>query len=106
MNVDENQSLSHGNDSGKRNSTCQVFNGHSSRLLDGGRLRRENRDGPGHGEAIMDALAFTVREACQYARTSRASLYLAIASGELRAVKRGRRTLILPADLRAYIERL
>jgi excisionase family DNA binding protein len=51
-------------------------------------------------------LAYNVTEACEAARIGRSSLYVAIRAGELRAVKRSRRTLILAHDLRQWLENL
>ena len=52
------------------------------------------------------ALAHSVREACSIACCSRTSLYESIRCGALRAVKRGRRTLILDDDLRLWVHTL
>jgi len=51
-------------------------------------------------------LAYSVTEACEAARIGRTSLYEAIRTGELRAVKRAKRTLILADDLRRWLQSL
>ena len=55
---------------------------------------------------LAKQLAFNISEAGQAANTGRTAIYEAIRSGELRAVKRGRRTLILADDLRRWLESL
>jgi excisionase family DNA binding protein len=51
-------------------------------------------------------LVHSIAEACEAADTGRTALYEAINSGELRAVKRGARTLILDEDLRQWVQSL
>jgi excisionase family DNA binding protein len=51
-------------------------------------------------------LAYSVADVCRVASIGRTALYEAIGSGALRAVKHGRRTLVLAHDLRTWLERL
>jgi Helix-turn-helix domain len=49
-------------------------------------------------------LAYSISEACAVARAGRTAICGAIRDGALVARKRGRKTLILPDDLRKWVE--
>jgi excisionase family DNA binding protein len=49
-------------------------------------------------------LAYSIAEACAVARAGRTAIYEAIREGALIARKRGRKTIILPDDLRRWVE--
>jgi excisionase family DNA binding protein len=51
-------------------------------------------------------MAYSIPAASKAAGVSRSFLYEKIKSGELRAVKNGRRTQVIHADLRRWIENL
>jgi excisionase family DNA binding protein len=55
---------------------------------------------------MQNPLAHSLPAACSLASVGRTALYEAIRSGALRAVKRGRRTLILDDDLRRWVQSL
>lgn len=54
----------------------------------------------------MDPVAHTIVEAAKASRVGRTSIYEVIRRGELRAVKVGRRTLILAEDLMEWLRHL
>jgi excisionase family DNA binding protein len=49
-------------------------------------------------------LAHTLKEVCDLSKVSRSMVYLAIRNKELRAVKCGRRTLVLANDVKAWMD--
>ena len=54
----------------------------------------------------MEPIVYNIAEACKASRIGRTALYAAIRKGELRAVKHGRRTLVLAEDLRKWLHDL
>lgn len=50
--------------------------------------------------------ALTFREVCQFGAISMAALYTEVNAGRLRAVKRGRRSLVLRADFERWLNDL
>jgi excisionase family DNA binding protein len=56
--------------------------------------------------AVDAKLAYTVKEVRKLVGISTTTFYQLVGSGELKAVKRGARTLVLAKDLRDWLERL
>ena len=56
--------------------------------------------------ATPDKLAYGIAEAVRVAGIGRTTIYAAMASGQLSAVKMGSRTLIPASELRRFIETL
>jgi excisionase family DNA binding protein len=52
----------------------------------------------------FEPLAYSIKEACAACRVGRTTLYAAIARGDLKTKKIGRRTLIGSQDLRSWLE--
>jgi excisionase family DNA binding protein len=56
--------------------------------------------------AQLPKLAYTLNEVRDLVGISRSAIYLALGAGDLRAIKSGRKTLVLAKDLQAWLERL
>jgi excisionase family DNA binding protein len=56
--------------------------------------------------ASLENFAYTIKEVRELIAIGNASIYKEIGEGRLRAVKRGRRTMILAADLQNWVTRL
>jgi excisionase family DNA binding protein len=57
-------------------------------------------------ERRLDAIGLSIIEAARTAGIGRTSIYEALSSGDLKARKLGRRTVILNSDLRAWLASL
>ena len=60
----------------------------------------------GAEQPLVEPLVLTLEEGRRVVRMSRSEMYRQLAAGNIRAVKSGRRTLILVASLRHYVESL
>lgn len=69
-------------------------------------VRQQQAHGEGAASPQAEVLALTVPEARRVSGMGRTALYEALARGEIEAVKRGTRTLILTDSLRSYLARL
>ena len=54
----------------------------------------------------VDKIAYSINETARRASVGRDAIYAAIKKGDLRAVKLGKRSLVLDSDLRAYLASL
>ncbi len=61
---------------------------------------------PDKSPDITLKLGLSIDESCQASGLGRTKIYEAIGSGKLIAKKAGRRTIILPENLKAYLENL
>ena len=52
----------------------------------------------------LEILAYSIKEACAVCRVGRTTLYGAIARGDLKTHKVGRRTLISPQNLKSWLD--
>ena len=60
----------------------------------------------GRSPELTHKLGLSIEESCHAAGIGRTKIYEAIGSGKLIAKKAGRRTIILPKHLEAYLESL
>ena|SRR5581483_554423 len=77
---------------------------HILRSRESARLRSET--GVESGAQSPEHLAYSLQQVGELVSVGRSSLYKAIKAGELRAVKQGRRTMVLSDDLRAWLSSL
>ena len=61
---------------------------------------------PNTSPELTPKLGLSIDEACQASGIGRTKLYEALGAGKLIAKKAGRRTIIRPEDLKAYVESL
>lgn len=57
-----------------------------------------------HQHPAIEPITMRVPEACRYIGTSRSTLYLLIADGDVEIIKLGSSTLVLTESLRALVE--